>query len=237
MRLSAVDLNEPKSQNTHLHVMEAYARLLTVWPDPGLRRSLGDLVEIMLSRIVDPATGHLGLFFARGLGAALRPGLLRARHRGRLAPLQRGRGARGPRARGEDPPARRQDRRRHPGRGRRCGRRRVQRGRPRGTHEHRQGMVAAGRGGRRVPERPPDLGGRSATCPPPSGPGTSSRRGSSTAPEGEWFRGVTRDGRLLDNQLKVSFWKCPYHNGRTGLEAVRRLREIAVAPKDPPPNT
>jgi len=24
----------------------------------------------------------------------------------------------------------------------------------------------------------------------------------------------------------VSFWKCPYHNGRTGLEATRRLGEI-----------
>jgi len=28
--------------------------------------------------------------------------------------------------------------------------------------------------------------------------------------------------------LKVSFWKCPYHNGRMGLEAVRRLGEIAA---------
>ena len=44
--------------------------------------------------------------------------------------------------------------------------------------------------------------------------------------QGEWFRGVTRDGRALAGELKVSFWKCPYHNGRTGLEAVRRLREL-----------
>ena len=43
---------------------------------------------------------------------------------------------------------------------------------------------------------------------------------------GEWFRGVTRDGRVLADQLKVGFWKCPYHNGRMGLEAVRRLRGI-----------
>jgi mannobiose 2-epimerase len=42
---------------------------------------------------------------------------------------------------------------------------------------------------------------------------------------------VTREGLLLDSELKVSFWKCPYHNGRTGLEAVRRLRAIAAAGK------
>ena len=43
---------------------------------------------------------------------------------------------------------------------------------------------------------------------------------------GEWLRGVTRDGEVLANELKVGFWKCPYHNGRTGLESVRRLRAI-----------
>ena len=40
---------------------------------------------------------------------------------------------------------------------------------------------------------------------------------------GEWFRGVTRDGRVIATFEKVSFWKCPYHNGRMGLEAVARL--------------
>ena len=37
-RLSVVDQNDPKSQNTMLHVMEAYTRLLTVWPDATLER-------------------------------------------------------------------------------------------------------------------------------------------------------------------------------------------------------
>ncbi len=51
--------------------------------------------------------------------------------------------------------------------------------------------------------------------------------------QGEWFRGVTRDGRVLDSFAKVGFWKCPYHNGRMGLEAVRRLRALPgrVAPR------
>jgi mannobiose 2-epimerase len=51
-----------KSQNTLLHVMEAYANLLRVWPDPGLRANLRDLVEEMLTRVLNPATHHLRLF-------------------------------------------------------------------------------------------------------------------------------------------------------------------------------
>jgi len=42
-------------------------------------------------------------------------------------------------------------------------------------------------------------------------------------------RGVTRDGTVLAQELKVSFWKCPYHNGRAGLETAARLRALAAA--------
>jgi mannobiose 2-epimerase len=52
----------PKSQNTLLHVMEAYANLLRVWPDPELRASLHDLVDVMLTRVLNPANHHLRLF-------------------------------------------------------------------------------------------------------------------------------------------------------------------------------
>lgn len=52
-----------KSQNTHLHLMEAYTNLLRVWPDPGLREAQRRLVELMLDRILDPGTLHLGLHF------------------------------------------------------------------------------------------------------------------------------------------------------------------------------
>jgi cellobiose epimerase len=53
-----------KSQNTLLHVMEAYANLLRVWPDPGLRNNLNDLVKVMLTRVLNPTTHHLRLFLA-----------------------------------------------------------------------------------------------------------------------------------------------------------------------------
>ena len=63
VRLSEKDRNAPKSMNTHLHVMEGYANLLRAWDDPGLRERLRALVLLHLDRILDPATGHLVLFF------------------------------------------------------------------------------------------------------------------------------------------------------------------------------
>jgi mannobiose 2-epimerase len=66
VRLSEKDRNSPKSMNTHLHVMEAYANLLRVWDGEGLRDRLRALVDIHLQRIVDPDSGHLLLFFDEG---------------------------------------------------------------------------------------------------------------------------------------------------------------------------
>ncbi|MBN1934566.1 MAG: AGE family epimerase/isomerase [Anaerolineae bacterium] len=43
---------------------------------------------------------------------------------------------------------------------------------------------------------------------------------------GEWFRGVHRDGTLKKDEFKVSFWKCPYHNGRACMEIAERLRTL-----------
>ena len=63
VRLSEKDLNAPKSMNTHLHVMEAYANLLRVRDEASLREKLRALVALHLDRIVDPRTGHLLLFF------------------------------------------------------------------------------------------------------------------------------------------------------------------------------
>lgn len=63
MRLSEVDMNEPKSQNTHLHILEGYTNLLRIWPDAKLRQAQRTLIDVMLSRILNPKTFHLGLFF------------------------------------------------------------------------------------------------------------------------------------------------------------------------------
>lgn len=65
LRLSAKDLNCPKSMNTHLHVMEAYTNLLRVWKDPELAARQKALLEVTMDDIVDGATGHFRLFFDR----------------------------------------------------------------------------------------------------------------------------------------------------------------------------
>jgi len=62
-RLSEVDMDEKKSMNTHLHLLEAYANLLRAWSDPTLEARLADLLKIFLSRIINPSSWHLRMFF------------------------------------------------------------------------------------------------------------------------------------------------------------------------------
>jgi mannobiose 2-epimerase len=63
LRLSDKDMDEKKSMNNHLHLLEAYANLYCVWPDHKLRGRLEELIELFEQRVADPTTGHLHHFF------------------------------------------------------------------------------------------------------------------------------------------------------------------------------
>ena len=222
MRLSVVDLNEPKSQNTHLHVMEAYTNLLRVWPDAGLRRAQIALVDTMLSHIVNPQTAHLGLFFAEDW--ALRSDKISYGHdieaawllteaaevlqdaslTARIHPLAV-RIAEVTLAEGVDADGAL-----------------FNEGGPQGlTNTDKEWWPQAEAvigflNAFQLSRNPRHLKAALHAWDFIENQLIDQTRG-------EWLRGVTRDGRVLADQLKVSFWKCPYHNGRTGLEATARL--------------
>lgn len=84
MRLSDLDANYPKSQNTHLHIIEPYTNLYRLMKEKseelGVRNeelnvvetALRNLINIFTDRILNPETHHLDLFFemdwTRGAG-------------------------------------------------------------------------------------------------------------------------------------------------------------------------
>lgn len=223
MRLSAVDQNDPKSQNTMLHVMEAYTRLLNVWPDPGLRAALRDLVELMLTRIVDGRTGHLGLFFTADwrptsdkisyghdieaawllsrAGEALGDVALTARINALTVKIADVTLVEGTDADGAI----------------------FNLGGPAGVIDHSKewwpqaeavvGFLNAWQLSQEV---------RYLKAAAKTWAFIDQHLVDRT--NGEWFRGVTREGKAIPTFEKVGFWKCPYHNGRMGLEAVARLK-------------
>ncbi|MEA5071918.1 MAG: AGE family epimerase/isomerase [Petrimonas sp.] len=63
MRLSEKDVNEQKTTNTHLHILEPYANLYRVWKDNGLKEKLKNLIDLFLDKILNDSTHHLNLFF------------------------------------------------------------------------------------------------------------------------------------------------------------------------------
>ena len=82
MRLSELDANYPKSQNTHLHIIEPYTNLyrcLKELREAGtmlqrhdieavtarVERALRNLIDIFCEKILNPETYHLDLFFEK----------------------------------------------------------------------------------------------------------------------------------------------------------------------------
>lgn len=227
MRLSPVDMNEPKSQNTHLHVMEAYTNLMRAWPDDALREAQAALLDVMLTRILDARTHHLGLFFsdtwevrsdrisyghdieaswlfweaAEVLGDAT----LTARMRPaviRIAEITLAEGLDSDGAVFNE-------------------------GSPAGlTNTDKEWWPQAEAVVGFLNAFQMTRNERFLTAALKCWDFIESRL--IDRQHGEWIRGVTRDGAPLPGHPKISFWKCPYHNGRAGMEAGSRLRQIAA---------
>jgi cellobiose epimerase len=63
LRLSNKDINEKKTLNTHLHILEAYTKLLDVTRDDILRTKLVNLIGLFIDRFIHPVNYHLIMFF------------------------------------------------------------------------------------------------------------------------------------------------------------------------------
>lgn len=63
LRLSDKDENEQKSMNTHLHVLEAYANLYSIWPDKELKNEIERLLGYFYDHIIDHKLSTQILFF------------------------------------------------------------------------------------------------------------------------------------------------------------------------------
>jgi mannobiose 2-epimerase len=63
LRLSDKDMNEQKSMNNHLHLLEAYTNLYRIRQDALLRERLIEIIDIFDKRIIETATGHMNHFF------------------------------------------------------------------------------------------------------------------------------------------------------------------------------
>ena len=223
VRLSEVDLNEPKSQNTHLHVMEAYTNLMRVWRDPQLLAAQEELLKVMITRILDPRAFHLGLFFGNAwdrrtdrisFGHDIEAAWLLHEAAGVLGQVDLTERIRS-----------------------------LALGIARVTLE--EGIDTDG-----ALLYEADSTGLTSDI-KEWWPQADAAVGFMDAYQisgderylttslrlwdfiekhlvdrrsGEWFRYVNRDGTVGAGQAKVSFWKCPYHNGRACLELVARLR-------------
>lgn len=52
-----------KSMNTHLHILESYANLYRVWPQPELKEKIRHILEIFLKHIINRENYHFHMFF------------------------------------------------------------------------------------------------------------------------------------------------------------------------------
>ena len=224
-RESAMGSLGPKSQNTHLHMLEAYTNLLRAWAEPALKANLTELVEVMLTKVLEPSTHHLHLFFNEDWSPSSHE--VSYGHDIEFSWLI----TEATDVLGDSTLA---------GRAKRAAVKIAEVTLKEGVEP--SGGVAAEGGANGVTKPFKEWWTQAEAA-----VGFANAFQLSGATEyleaslktwdyidqhlvdrknGEWFIGVSADG-TVPSPAKISFWKCPYHNGRACLEMIHRLRAIS----------
>ena len=220
LRLSPKDVNEQKTMNTHLHVLEAYANLYLCWKNAGLRGQIENLLEVFAHRIIDDRTRHLNLFFDENWN--LKSALVSYGHDIEAAwLLQRAAETVG-----------------HPGWTRTMKTLAVSIADAAAEgldcdgglkYETDQGLTDADKHWWPQAEamvgffNAYQLSGEEKYLHRSLRSWEFVRRYIKDRVFGEWHWGVHADHRLMEKHDKAGFWKCPYHNSRACMELIRRL--------------
>jgi mannobiose 2-epimerase len=225
LRLSDVDMNEKKSMNTHLHVMEAYTNLMRVCDNAQLHERQAELIEVMMEHIVDPLTCHVLMFFDEHWNARsdhisfghdieaswLLTEAAEVAGERRLIEAARSLAVRMAQATYDEALA--------PDGGLHY------EAAPRGivqshTEWWPQAEAVVGFLNAYQISSEPHFLDAALRC------WDYIEQHLVDHEHGEWFRAVTREGAVKADELKVSFWKCPYHNGRACMEMIERLKTL-----------
>jgi cellobiose epimerase len=225
-RLSEVDLNEKKSMNAHLHLLEACTGLVRLQPDGPARAWLRELLEIHLDRIVEPRTGHFRMFFSEtweprseriSFGHDIEGSWL-------LCEAAEVLGDDGLGLRAREMAVRMA--RAVYGQGRDSDGAILYEGDPTGIidddrHWWPQAEAVVGFLNAFV------LTGDEAYFAAAESCWAFIECSIVDRARGEWFWKVSRDGVPDERQFKVDMWKCPYHNSRACIETIERLDRLA----------
>lgn len=227
LRLSAKDANEAKTMNTHLHVLEAFTSLYSVWPDPSLAADIRELLGLFETYIIHPVNRHLQLFFTQAwqlrsavisYGHDIEAGWL-------LLDAAKAIGDRSLVARFSEMALKLTDAalegmdedgglwyEREP----------AAEGLIREKHWWPQAEALVGLfNAWQISDDKAYLEQAFRTW-------EFIQRSIKDHTNGEWYWGITAAGHPMPGEDKVGLWKCPYHNGRACIELIARMKEKAV---------
>lgn len=225
IRLSVKDMNEKKTMNTHLHIVEAYANLYTIWKNDVLADKIENLVRIFLDIIISSSDYHLNLFFDEkwnnkstvvSYGHDIEAGWLI--HESALI------------------------------HGSKSLIKEVESIVPKITRAALEGLSEIGglyheadRNGTHAdyelewwPQAEALVGlintfqltGEQKFVDIAYNIGIFTQKYMIDSKSGEWYYRIDKSGRPIESYVKAGFWKCPYHNGRACMELIKRIEEL-----------